>query len=144
MFGNMGDMMKQLGDLKKQMKELKKIEVVAESKNEVGGNCLLSPTTTSCLALNIDPNASTGLIWLASSNITTSNRRLLFSINWATDIGLIKKSGFRSSITSPHSLISFLIDFSFLFLESSFFKTPNFPAPKLALGILSQWFWRTL
>lgn len=34
MFGNMGDMMKQLGDLKKQMKELKKLTVEVTSKND--------------------------------------------------------------------------------------------------------------
>ena len=40
MFGDMGNMMKQLGDLKKQMKELKKIIVEASSKNnEVTVKC---------------------------------------------------------------------------------------------------------
>lgn len=34
MFGNMGNMMKQLGDLKSQMKELKKLVVETSSKNE--------------------------------------------------------------------------------------------------------------
>ncbi len=33
MFGNMGDMMKQIGDLKKQMKELKKTTAESTSKN---------------------------------------------------------------------------------------------------------------
>ncbi len=33
MFGNMGEMMKQIGDLKKQMKELKKTTAESTSKN---------------------------------------------------------------------------------------------------------------
>jgi DNA-binding protein YbaB len=33
MFGNMGDMMKQIGDLKKQMKELKKTTAESTSRN---------------------------------------------------------------------------------------------------------------
>ena len=46
--------------------------VLPETKNAVGGSCLSSPATTSCRPRRIEVTASAGVIWEASSKMTTS------------------------------------------------------------------------
>jgi DNA-binding protein YbaB len=56
MFGNMGDMMKQVGDMKKQMKKLKKLQVeVASSDEMVKVRC---NGEMKIISVEIDENAS--------------------------------------------------------------------------------------
>ncbi|KAF5056768.1 hypothetical protein DSECCO2_363730 [anaerobic digester metagenome] len=74
------------------------------AKKEVGGICLLSPTTITWSPRAIEPMASSGHIWEASSKITVSNRVLSRSRNWATDRGLMSMHGLSSPIRSQHSL----------------------------------------
>ena len=80
------------------------------SKNEVGGNCWVSPMTTAVFPLMKAPNASSGFTWLASSKITTSNcnSSLVGSKYCAIDRGDIIKQGLICFIIPPAFSKSFL------------------------------------
>jgi len=71
-------------------------------KNEVGGSCLLSPTTMVWVPLMIEPTASSGRTCEASSKTTRSNLTAAGSRNWLTDNGLIRRQGFSLRMMSGH------------------------------------------
>ena len=72
-------------------------------KKRVGGSWRSSPTTTTCLARAIAPNASTGRTWLASSINRRSNSISPGCKYWAIEIGLIMKTGLMAWIALPAS-----------------------------------------
>ena len=74
---------------------------IKRSKKLVGGSCLPSPTTTTCLPRAIAPRASTGLTWLASSKTTRSKSRAPGSRKLAIESGLIMKTGLIAWMASP-------------------------------------------
>ena len=113
------------------------ISVFILSKKLVGGNCLVSPTTTSCLPRIIAPSASTGLTWLASSNITKSNSITPGGKKLAMDMGLIIQTGLMACIARPASSTSLRIGIWRDLLLNSVRKIFTCP-PACCLGTPSQ------
>ena len=118
------------------------------SKKDVGGNCWVSPITTAVLPLINAPNASSGLTWLASSKITTSNCNSSFvgSRYCATDNGLIIKHGFILLMIPPAFSNNFLTGRCPLFLVNSpaNILASGFSVAPNICGILLFNFWKIL
>ena len=106
------------------------------SANDVGGICLLSPTTTTDRPRPIAPTASATRICDASSNTTRSNRPGRGGKNLANESGLTSMHGMIAVISSPYRASSPRTGRPRRCLASSRCSSPTWPSPDAASNVL--------